>query len=381
MTSYKDKLKGEIMGLDTIIYFGLPPNSDRASGYSKWFFPVYDQIVESEVFNVNFMGYNNRIFNERTGHLTKFALPYLTLQLRKEMTGDRNIVHVLRQNSWFKDLFIASKLLAKKNVVNIITVHDIFKADGAIDYEIRKNIGEVDAIFCPSEFTKQSLTQHFDVHCPIYVTHNPLDQRYHAIDRNMDRTGLRKVVKTIRNRTLNDERIVMTASSEMSRKNLEPLLRVISILNENEPTFLLKVGRPTHNRQKYLRLAEELGITDRILWIDWASEEDLIKYYLISDLFVTLSEGEGFCMPLIEAMACGVPVVAANATAIPEIMGGAGALVDPRDLVDISEKCERILSDDRLSEEMKEKGKKRCDTFSVKKVSDRYLNAYLDLLT
>ena len=94
---------------------------------------------------------------------------------------------------------------------------------------------------------------------------------------------------------------------------------------------LLKVGAPAFADQRpyHLRLAEELGIAEAVRWLDEVREEDLPLFYNAADVFAFPSLSEGFGLPVLEALACGTPVVARRTSSLPELAEGAATLLDP----------------------------------------------------
>ncbi len=106
------------------------------------------------------------------------------------------------------------------------------------------------------------------------------------------------------------------------------------------PVHLAVVGDTTDiyqtEAQRCRQRAEELGIADRLHLLGHVGEKQLLDAYRSADLFVMPSLHEGFCIPVVEAMACGIPVVAAQATALPETVGDAGLLFRPDDAEDLA---------------------------------------------
>ncbi|MCS6976974.1 MAG: glycosyltransferase family 4 protein [Gemmatales bacterium] len=91
-------------------------------------------------------------------------------------------------------------------------------------------------------------------------------------------------------------------------------------------------------------LAESLGIRDRIHLVGWVSQKELDAWYQAADVLVVPSVHEGFCLPVVEAMARGLPVVAARAAALPETVGSAGLTFEPDDVADLVRQLERVLA-------------------------------------
>jgi len=118
--------------------------------------------------------------------------------------------------------------------------------------------------------------------------------------------------------------------------------------------------------QEVLELARTLGLADRVTFTGFISDEDLVVLCNVSTLLVLPSFSEGFGLPVIEAMACGLPVAASNRNSIPEIVGDAGLLFDPLDPAQITTAVSRLLTDTTLRADMRAKGLKRAEVFSWK---------------
>jgi glycosyltransferase involved in cell wall biosynthesis len=100
------------------------------------------------------------------------------------------------------------------------------------------------------------------------------------------------------------------------------------------------------------QLAEDLGVAERIHFLGQASEEELVAAYRSASLFIMPSVHEGFCLPVVEAMACGLPVVATRAAALPETAGNAGAFFTPDDPADLARQIRRLLDSEKPQNSM-----------------------------
>lgn len=96
----------------------------------------------------------------------------------------------------------------------------------------------------------------------------------------------------------------------------------------------------------------------------------------MADLLVYPSLYEGFGIPVIEAMRAGLPVITSNTSALTEVAGGSELLVDPEDAEDMTEKMNRLLSDEGLKKELIKKGKVRSSSFAWEKTARQYLALY-----
>ncbi len=120
------------------------------------------------------------------------------------------------------------------------------------------------------------------------------------------------------------------------------------------------------------KYVESLSLTDHVTITKGVSSEVLGAYYRNADVFVCLSEHEGFGVPLLEAMHHNVPVVAFDAAAIGETMGDAGILLDDKSPAVVAQAWDRVLHDDVLAQELRRRGRIRMEDFSLKKSSTRW---------
>lgn len=120
-------------------------------------------------------------------------------------------------------------------------------------------------------------------------------------------------------------------------------------------------------------LAEKLGIRDKIIFTDFINDEDLPALYSGAEIFVCPSLYEGFGLPVLEAMACGTPVICSNTTSLPEVAGDAGILINPEDIKSITSAIITLLKDDKHRENVKKRGLERAKEFTVEKYSSKIL--------
>ena len=101
--------------------------------------------------------------------------------------------------------------------------------------------------------------------------------------------------------------------------------------------------------------------------------DDLSRYYNAADIYVSTSLSDGTSLSLLEAIACGCPVIASNASSIPEVVGDAGIMVDPYDVDNLAKTIYKVLTSEGLRETMIEKGLKRAKQFNWEKVAKEIL--------
>ena len=150
------------------------------------------------------------------------------------------------------------------------------------------------------------------------------------------------------------------------RKNIERIVKAFKKYKKeiNDDLKLVIVGRKGWKYDNIMKLIESMG-TDIIL-TGYIDEEDKIPIYKLAQIFAFPSLYEGFGMPVLEAMAAGVPVVTSNVSSLPEVAGDAAILVDPLNEDEIFEAYKKILSDKKLQLEMIEKGLEQAKKFEWK---------------
>jgi len=163
---------------------------------------------------------------------------------------------------------------------------------------------------------------------------------------------------------------LLYVGSERPRKNLPRLLEAFALL-KRRPAFqnlkLVKVGGPGRSpafRRATLEAVRRLGLEGEVLFVGQRPDADLPAFYTGARALVYPSLYEGFGLPLLEAMACGCPVVASRTSALPEVVGGAGLLVDPLDPGDLAQALEHLLTEEGLRERLRWAGLERVRAFS-----------------
>lgn len=151
-------------------------------------------------------------------------------------------------------------------------------------------------------------------------------------------------------------------------KNLPGLLAAFAQAATASEVRLVLTGRAD---EPLLLQARRLGIEQRLVFAGLVSEEELPAYYRGARALLIPSFYEGFGLPALEAMACGTPVIASNVTALPEVVGDAGLLIDPASIPAMAGAMERILQDSCLRMDLSARGLVRAKQFSWPAVAQR----------
>ncbi len=163
------------------------------------------------------------------------------------------------------------------------------------------------------------------------------------------------------------------------RKNLEGLLMALALLADRKVDFLfIQVGGGFSQAQQCL--IESLGLGKKVRQITRVSEEELIGLYNAADVFVLPSLYEGFGFPVLEAMACGTPVVCSDWELFHEVCGDAALFADPHNPKAIADAIARTLSDPALAEELRQRGLERAKVFAWERTARETMAVYRQVM-
>jgi alpha-1,3-rhamnosyl/mannosyltransferase len=169
-------------------------------------------------------------------------------------------------------------------------------------------------------------------------------------------------------------RFALYLGSNKPHKNLVTLVRAWMAAPQTGAELVI-AGAWDERYPEARRLAEQSGATT-IRWIGRVAEADLPALYSAAEVFVFPSLFEGFGLPVVEAMACGTPVICSNVTALPEVAGDAAVLIEPEDTASIETALSRVLGSADLRADLRERGLARAAQFSWETTARRTLEIY-----
>ncbi len=143
-----------------------------------------------------------------------------------------------------------------------------------------------------------------------------------------------------------------------------------------DPLPLVIAGLKNVSAGSLIELAKKLNIAERVLFIGPIDENDLAMLYSAARVLIFPSLYEGFGLPVLEAMACGTPVIASNAASLPEVVGDAGMMIEATDYNGFAQAMLALTKDDCLHEDYSHKGLQRAAMFSWEKVATETINLY-----
>lgn len=273
-----------------------------------------------------------------------------------------------------------------KNCKFVITLHDVipYRMPETVSERylklfseyIPKVIPKCDGIITVSNFSKSDIIKAFDFpKDKIYVTPLASEDIYKPLDKYISRYIAKKYYSI-------DGDFILYVGGFSPRKNIIGTIKSFSKLVSlyQKPISLVIAGNKGKSYSLYRKCAEKLGIQDRVIFPGFISIKHLPYIYNASKLFVYPSFYEGFGLPTIEAMACGIPVITSNRTSIPEVVGDAALLIDPDNHDELCSAMFNILSDEQLYSRLVKSGISRSSQFSWKKTAEQTLNIYGKIL-
>ncbi|MCX7840628.1 MAG: glycosyltransferase family 4 protein, partial [Anaerolineae bacterium] len=161
------------------------------------------------------------------------------------------------------------------------------------------------------------------------------------------------------------------------RKNLPTLVRAFARIVQMElPHVLVLAGTRGWKDAPLFATIQELGLTSRVWFPGYIPQAELPMLYSAADLFVYPSFYEGFGLPVLEAMACGVPVITSNISSMPEVAGDAAVLVEPNDVDVLADAMRHLLTDSTRRATLAAKGLARAREFSWERTAQATLSVY-----
>jgi len=172
-----------------------------------------------------------------------------------------------------------------------------------------------------------------------------------------------------------DQPLILYVGGISPHKNLLGVLRALAQL-QHLPWHLVLVGDYAGDsfwscHRETVALAQSLGLAERVTFTGYVADEDLVVLYNVATMLVLPSMSEGFGLPVVEAMACGLAVAVSNRNSLPEVVGDAGLLFDPLSDDQIADAIARLLADEQLRLHFRAAGLRRAELFSWKTASHK----------
>jgi glycosyltransferase involved in cell wall biosynthesis len=270
----------------------------------------------------------------------------------------------------------------------VVTIHDIIHllypqflpSRAAHIYAramIRRALRRADRIITVSYNSKRDLVDYFSVPpSRIEVIYNGVSPRFHPRIEARERERVAEKYSLPRP-------YLLFLGGEKPHKNVQGVLRAFAEAIRRTPLShaLALAGPLPKNSARLEALIAALDLNERVCRPGVVEEEDLPGMFAGADIFLYPTLYEGFGLPVVEAMACGTPVLTSATSALQEVAGGYAYLVDPMDVDAISRGIVALMTDGQLRSDLVELGKKRALDFSWDKAAERTLEVYRTALT
>lgn len=323
---------------------------------------------KSKNISINRFGFKNSVY--------KVVSTFLPVPYSKLFKDSVDITH-------FFNYYLPPGVNGKK----IVTVHDMaykrfpemvrFRTRKMLDLSLKKSIDRADLIITVSEFSRQEILSFFpECDGKIEVVCN-------GVDLDMFRPiSDRVIIENVKKKYNIEGNFLLYLGTIEPRKNIERLLKAYYALKTRlvDCQRLVLAGGKGWLDSGIFSTLEKLNLKDDVIFTGYVSDEDVPILINASKVFLFPSIYEGFGMPPLEAMACGVPVLTSSVSSLPEVVGDTAVLVDPFSVESISSGMEKIVSNEKLRAQLSKKGKERAQLFSWEVVTDKLYEIYEDLV-
>ncbi len=242
--------------------------------------------------------------------------------------------------------------------------------------DFRRLAARADRVIAVSQSTKDDLVEKYRVtEEKITVIPSGIDSRFRKMDRN-DPELIR-----VKEKYHLPYRFILYLGTFEPRKNIASLVRSYeALLASGNPAFqkydLVLAGTPGWKCDDIFSSCEQSSYKERILLPGFIADEDKVALYNLASVFVYPSLYEGFGFPPLEALSCGVPVITSHASALPEVVGSAGILIDPYQPNELYLALEAVLADQELAKSLVEKGLFQARRFSWERAAAATLSVF-----
>lgn len=268
----------------------------------------------------------------------------------------------------------------------LVTVHDLSFLrvpdcfpDGLLRYletAVPRAVRRADHVIADSHCTRRDLMELLDTPAAkITVIRCGVEPRFRPMTTETDHERLAAVHRKYDL----PERFILSVGTVQPRKNLGRLIEAFLMFHARCPAHnwgLVIAGGKGWLYEGIFERVRALGLEGRVHFLGFVDDADLPALYNLATLFAFPSLYEGFGLPPLEAMACGVPVVCSDTSSLPEVVGDAALTVDPLDVAGLAEAMCRVMEDERLRRALVSRGLARVATFTWPKAAQELLAVY-----
>ena len=271
-----------------------------------------------------------------------------------------------------------------RNIPTLLTVHDLSflrtpesaapGLRGYLEVAVKRSVKLATHVLADSQSTKDDLIELYATpEDKITVLYAGVSSAFRPV------TDSNKLMKVREHYKLGGKPFVLSVGTLQPRKNHVTLIKAFEqALSDSEYNLVLAGGQGWSYEEVH-ELVRSRALQHRVLFPGFVADEDLSALYSSADVMTFPSLYEGFGLPVLEAMACGVPVLASNTSCLPEVAGGAAVFVNPRNVEAMSDALLKLVSNVDLRKTLREKGFERVEQFRWQSSAVKLLEVYRDL--
>ncbi|UCD20850.1 MAG: glycosyltransferase family 4 protein [archaeon] len=356
----------------------------RKTGISFYVYHLIKNILNLNKKNQFFLLHSEKNDEKLYKKAKEVIIPY---SLFGKKTSLRNLFHlskfVKRLNlDILHEFNVFMPFMVKNNTKRIMTVYDLSPIvlphthlkRSSIYYRLflKRVLRKANAIIAISQNTKRDLIRYFRIHGKkVYVIYPGRDESFKIIKNKNIKEKIKKKYNL-------PDKFILDVSTIEPRKNLSCLIKAYSLISDKIDEKLVIVGGYgwRNEKERVDKLIKKLKIRDKVKIIGYAEGKDMPMIFNLCEIFVFTSIYEGFGLPLLEAMACGKPVLCGKNSSLKEVVGNAGLEINEKNPKDVANKIEKILKSSKMRKELSKKSLKQSKKFSWKKSALELLKIY-----
>ena len=348
---------------------------------------TYNRLLVDGLKKINNVNYRLFEDNDARDTFKTYNIINLIKNISKKFYRDNGMLHKFIKNEQ-ADIFHCTESygipwIGKMKCKVVTTVHDLIiytlpKKDGnqsswnekmRFYYQVKHAIKNSDAIITVSEYSKNEIIKVFP------EASNKIKVIYLAPRSEFYMKKNNEVNYILKKYNISKSYILLMGGNH-PRKNMLRAIRAFLSLN-NFNYQLVITGNAILNFDKNIKQAIK---ENKIIFTDSVSDEDLVALYNKAYMFVYPSLFEGFGLPILEAMACGTPVITSNVTSMPEVAGDSAILINPYDEKAIKNAMDKLINNPNLIEIYKKRGLERCKKFTITEMAKCHVEVYKSII-
>jgi alpha-1,3-rhamnosyl/mannosyltransferase len=309
-------------------------------------------------------------------------LRFLLFRARRKLRRKLGLTPAVERSLGPYDVYHATNYVfthSVKRARRVVTIHDMTlmlfpewhprARVSSMASEIGRSLEIADHVIADSASTRDDIVKHFSIR-PERISVVPL-----AADQSFKPLPAAEVQRALSDWGLTRDGYLLFMGTIEPRKNLLRLLQAAELAG-NRAGPLVLAGADGWGSDEVARRIQSLRRAGRLTYLGYVPDDARPALINGARGFVYPSLYEGFGLPVLEAMACGVPVLASNVSSLPEVVGNAGVMVDPADVDAIAQNMIRLWEDEALRRELSERGRQQAAGFSWERTAKQTLKAY-----